>query len=64
MTADQVRKFDLAPTGGSDEFYQGMLREAVAQLAELNEHIGRLEFLAENVINLNHGGVQVKVNEQ
>ena len=38
------------------------LREIAAQLAVHNEHLDRLEWLAENVISLNCGGLQVKVN--
>lgn len=40
-----------------------ILREIAAQLAEHNAHMARLEWLAENVISLNCGGLQVKVNQ-
>ena len=39
------------------------LREIAAQLAKHNAHLERLEWLAENVISLNCGGLQVKVNQ-
>ena len=40
-----------------------MLVEIAAQMSEFNAHMDRLEWLAENVINLNGGGLQVKVNQ-
>ena len=40
-----------------------MLIEIAAQLAEHNAHMERMEFLLENVISLNCGGLQVKVNQ-
>jgi hypothetical protein len=39
-----------------------MVAEIAAQLCELNQHISRIEFLLENVIHLNGGGLQVEVN--
>lgn len=67
MTADQIRELAARSTKNNKEENEiGILivAEIAAQLAELNTRIGKLEYLADNVINLNHGGVQVRVNEQ
>jgi hypothetical protein len=54
MTADEIRETNYGEVA--------YLREIAAQLAVHNEHLDRLEWLAENVISLNCGGLQVKVN--
>ena len=59
MTADEIRSTPVGFPKSPDE----MLREIAAQLAEHNAHLNRLEWLAENVISLNCGGLQVKVNQ-
>jgi predicted RNA-binding protein with EMAP domain len=54
MTADEIRN-----TNHGEISY---LREIAAQLAEHNQHLGRIEFLLENIIDFNRGGLQVNVN--
>lgn len=74
MTADEIRTLNeklqaqmleadsvAGHEAGMRSLQLSLLAEVAAQLAELNTHMGRLEWLAENTINLQNGGVQVKL---
>ena len=69
MTADQIREqwnqsmLDHLQEEDLPFATAGILVEIAAQLAEYNAHMDRLKWLAENVISLNCGGLQVKINE-
>ncbi len=75
MTAYEIRELNvrlqdkalntesvLQHEAGLKSLELSLLAEIAAQLAEHNAHMERLEYLAENVISINCGGLQVKVN--
>jgi hypothetical protein len=57
MTSEQIRKLVV----NAESIQLVLIAEIAAQLVEHNAHLDRLEWLAENVISLNCGGLQVKV---
>ena len=66
MNAKEIRDTNWEVTAeirGTNWEVTAYLREIAAQLAKHNAHLERLEWLAENVISLNCGGLQVKVNQ-
>jgi len=65
MTAEQIRKLASDESnwdGGFDQNRMILIGEIAAQLSEHNAHMERIEFLLENCISINYGGLQVKVN--
>ena len=73
MKAEEIRNLNgtlqeqilqaQSPAGrdaGVQSLQLSLMAEIAAQLAEHNEHMARLEYLVEGVINLNAGGLQVR----